>query len=315
MELRQLAYLEAVIDTGTFAAAAERVHVAQPALWSQVRGLEREWGVPLFERDGRRVRPTAALLALREPLRAALAHSSRLREHVDAARTGLAAPVRIPSSTYPQVARLIAESIATYAAAYPGAPLPVRVPLGTASVYDALAAGEIDLTAGVPPEAHAFQSAPLRDVEIVAVGPGLRTGPIEVRELAVRPLALLTRDFQSRRRLDEAFAAERLVPHVVYEDIFPDALVVLAKRGVATAVLVSDALPLDHRGPAATVRRRGRSLGGQLLLLWRDDATLSTAARRFRDVMLGRLPGVTGKGARRARAASVQRRWPGPRAR
>jgi len=312
MELRQLAYLEAVIESGTFAAAAEREHVAQPALWSQVRALEREWGITLFERSGRRVRPTPVLLALRDPLRAVLASSARLREQVEATRTGRAGPVRIPSASYPQIARLVAEAIATYAERYPDAPLPTRVPMGTASVYEALARGDIDLTAGVPPKGYEFASAPLRDVEVIAVGPGIRRDPVDVRELADRPLALLTPEFQSRRVLDRAFAAERLMPHVVYEDSYAEALIVLARRGVATAVMVSDALPSDFDLPVAPVRHRGRSLGGVLSLLWRDEATLSTSARRFRDVLLSV---ATRRVAPRARAGARQRRPPARRAR
>lgn len=313
MELRQLAYLEAVIETGTFGAAAEREHVAQPALWTQVRALEREWGIPLFERSGRRVRPTAALLALRDQLRAVLSDTARLREQIEATRTGRAGPVRIPSTTYPQVARFVAEAIAEYARRYPGAPLPTRVPVGTASVYEALERGEIDLTAGVPPKGHRFRSAPLEPVEVVATGPGIHGPTIEVRELADRALAVLTRDYQSRRALDAAFQALRVAPTIVYEDSFPEALTVLARRGVAVAILVSDALPADFTEPVAAVRHDGRSLGGQLMLLWRDDETLSTSARRFRDVLLETPRTLTAAGAKqRERGASRSRHRTGP---
>jgi len=309
VELRQLAYLEAVLATGTFAAAAEREHVAQPALWVQVRALEREWGVPLFERSGRRVRPTAAVLALRGPLRVLLADAARLSEHVEATATGRAGPIRIPAATYPQVATFVAEAIAEYALRYPGAPLPTRVPIGTASVYEALARGEIDLTAAVPPAGHPFASAPLHEVRIVALGPGIRGGVIDVRELAGRPLAVLTPDYQSRRELDAALRTEHLFPHIAYEDVHPDALLVLARRGVAVAVLVSDALPRELDLPIADVRHRGKPLGGRLSLLWRDEATLSTSARRFRDVLLETAAtGARTPVTRRARAASRPRR-------
>ena len=314
MELRQLAYLDAVVETGTFAAAAEREHIAQPALWSQVRALEREWGVPLFERDGRRVRPTQALLSLRGLIRSALSDAARLQDLVDATRSGNAGPVRIPSSTYPQVARFIAEAIAEYATRYPGAPLPTRVPIGTASVYDALARGDIDLAAGVPPAGHQFRSTPLRTVRVVAIGPGITDESIDVRELARHPLALLTRDYQSRRQLDAAFAAERCEPRIVYEDIYAETLIVLAARGVATAALVNDALPERVDLPIATVMHRGREMGGELRLLWRDDVTLSTAARRFRDVLVELGP-VSWPVGRRERAASRPRRPRAARAR
>ena len=56
--LRQLEYLVAVADLGTFGAAAESVHVSQPAMSAQIAELEQRLGVTLFERDRRGARVT-----------------------------------------------------------------------------------------------------------------------------------------------------------------------------------------------------------------------------------------------------------------
>lgn len=78
--LRQLEYLIAIADTGTFSAAAKKTYVSQPSLSIQVKDMEDFLGVPLFER-GRR----GALLT---PVGAQLAKRARIiLSEVEALRT------------------------------------------------------------------------------------------------------------------------------------------------------------------------------------------------------------------------------------
>lgn len=75
--LRQLEYLVALARTLVFREAAERCHVTQPALSTQIQQLERSLGVVLFERDRRNV-------ALTDAGRRAVARAERVLAEVDA---------------------------------------------------------------------------------------------------------------------------------------------------------------------------------------------------------------------------------------
>lgn len=60
MDLKQLRYFSAVVEQGSISAAARALFMSQPPLSTQVRQLEKELGVRLFERDGRKLTITPA---------------------------------------------------------------------------------------------------------------------------------------------------------------------------------------------------------------------------------------------------------------
>ena len=66
MNLSQLRAFDAVVRTGSFTAAAERLFVSQPAVTNHVKALEAYYEVSLFQRHGRGVEPTELGLKLAE---------------------------------------------------------------------------------------------------------------------------------------------------------------------------------------------------------------------------------------------------------
>ena len=85
MDLRQLRYFLTVAEERRFAAAARRLHIAAPSLSQQIRALERDLRVTLFERTTRGAELTPAGRVLAERARVVLAEVDRAREDVRSA--------------------------------------------------------------------------------------------------------------------------------------------------------------------------------------------------------------------------------------
>ena len=60
MELRQLSYFTTIVNEGNISQAAKKLNISQPPLSHQMKLLEAELGVTLFERGSRRIRLTPA---------------------------------------------------------------------------------------------------------------------------------------------------------------------------------------------------------------------------------------------------------------
>ncbi|MCS7082586.1 MAG: LysR substrate-binding domain-containing protein [Bacteroidetes bacterium] len=240
MELRQLRYLLAVAEEGSITRAAERVYVTQPALSQQLQLLERELGVALLDRSGRRVRLTPAgellVRGARRALRELEEARSAIRELVGLERGELAVGAVQTVNAY-----LIPSALARFWTRHPKVRLRVRE-LSADEIERAVIDGQLDLGLSfVPPHLAGLEVEPLFVEELVLfVRPGHPlAGRAQVRlcELDGVPLALLPPSFCTRRLWDRCAAEADLKPVVAAELNTIDGLLRLAHRvDLATAL-------------------------------------------------------------------------------
>ncbi len=95
MNLRQLRYFAAAVEHRSVTRAAERLHIAQPALGQHIRALEAELGVPLLDRHSRGVTATAAGELLYARSREILDLITRTEQEVVALGNGVARAITL----------------------------------------------------------------------------------------------------------------------------------------------------------------------------------------------------------------------------
>ena len=186
IDLRLMRYVIAVAKEGGFARAAERLMMAQPPLSRQIRDLERELGVTLFERRPV-VRLTEAGRVFVKCARTILAESDRLVERTVLASRGEYGTIRV-GYIYSAVFDTLPQLVAAMGKSYPGVTVNVRDGW-TPELDAALLAGTYDLVLSRDmPQRPEYQRETLRCERLVAVvgegHPLVQAGRARLRDFA-----------------------------------------------------------------------------------------------------------------------------------
>jgi DNA-binding transcriptional LysR family regulator len=280
MELRQLEYFVAVAEEANFTRAAERVHVAQPAVSAAIQRLERELGEPLLDRSHRTVRLTAAGAAALPHARAALAAAADIRLAIDELTELVRGTVTIGTVTSHSVD--IPSLLADFHAEHPE----VEITLSTDSsdaLIDKVRTGRLDAAiVSVGPD----ERPDGLDVEVVtdeAIQAAVATTDdlasrktIRLTDLADRQIIALPVGAGVRHQFDAACARAGVTPRIAFEASTPLALAELAERGLGVAI-VPASVPRGRDGLHAL--SIVPQLRGRLVLAWRSGGPMSPAAR------------------------------------
>lgn len=281
MDLRLLRYFVAVVDAGSVTAAAREVRVAQPSLSRQVRGLERQLGLALFDRTdgrltlssaGRRFLPVARDLLARADLAARAAQEIR-----DGALSDLT--ISCPATTLTDV---IAPFLATWT---DEDPMPRVEELLPAQIYPSLATGA-DLAVGTSPPPAPLAALPLASLPVWAYvradHPWAGRGTVRLTDLADEPLLVLGPEQHSRQALDAAALGAGIGPDRVTEFATAEVAQAVAAAGRGVAIVSDD--PRFGLVPLR-VRHDRRDLTIRLHAAWLPDhhaaGTLASVARRL----------------------------------
>ena len=287
--LRQLRVFAAVARYGSFTRAARELHLTQPAVSQQIKLLEQEAGLPLFEHIGRKIHVTAAG---QELLRYATQVTDQLREAGEmlAAMRGLKRGVLKLGAV--STAKYFAPSLlSAFAPAYPD--VTIRFSVGNREeVIKLLAANEIDLVImGRPPRelatvAAAFAKHPL--AIIASPNHPLATKRrIPVKQLANENFVIREDGSGTRAAMEHVFKAHGTAYRTSMEVTSNETIKQAVMAGMGLSFISMHTVMLElATGKLVTLNVTGLPLVRDWFVIHLRDKKLSPIAQAFRSFLL-----------------------------
>lgn len=293
-------YFAEVADTGSFTRAAERLHVAQPAVSMAVRKLEEELELTLLSRRDRKVSLTAEgevfLGHVRRTLAGIEAASQEMGEMRGLARGEVRVGIPPMMSAY-----YFPDLLCEFARRYPALRLSVSGE-GASSIRKMILAGEIDMgvVAGPAHGEHAeeLETRPLVREEVVAVVPPghpfARKRSVRFDDFFREPLVFYKEGYYLRELLSGLRREKGGALRIVAETNLYTLVRSLVRRGLGISAILRMAVA-DAPGLVAVPFDPPLHL--DLEIAWKRSGWLSRANRAFLDFLAERLRGYGTEGA------------------
>ncbi|AMN40611.1 LysR family transcriptional regulator [Rhodoplanes sp. Z2-YC6860] len=267
MDVRFLDTLISVIESGSVAEAARRLHLTAAGVSQRIRSLEDEIGVRLVARSGRTVRPTAAAAAILDRARTVQREVRDLK--AIAASGTLTGEVRlgvIPSL----LCGLIPNILSRFAAAHPQIELRVSRN-NSVELYRKLLDGEIDAAVTSHPTfaiPKTCEWAMLREEPFVLVTPGWMPPRHPHAILKSEPFIRLDRQVYAGQLIDNYLRKAGIRPRERLELDGLEAIVVMVDRGLGVAIAPDWAPPWPEGLTLRKLALPDRSFVRRTGLLW-----------------------------------------------
>ncbi|MGU3290927.1 LysR family transcriptional regulator [Williamsia sp. M5A3_1d] len=286
MELRQLQYLVAVADEGGFTRAARRLYVTQSGISAQIRRLERELGVTLFDRGARVATPTAAGAVAIDHARRVLAEVRALGRAI--VEVGDLVQGRLDLGVVTAFGSgALVEALAEYHRAHPDVAIEL-VEGQSAALVDRVREADLDVAlVGVAeaPPAGLESRVLVRDRLVVGVTrdhPLARSTHLTMAEVCAHPIVCLPVGNGIRVAFEMNCARAEVVADVRLEASAPDAIADLAARGLGVAVLSESSIGESRADGLVSVLIEDAPVHALLALVWRPEPV--PAVRRWLEI-------------------------------
>lgn len=285
----------AVVDYGTFTAAADVLHITQPSLSKRIRALEREVGAQLFVPAGRRMVLTEVGREMLAPARRILRETAALRVLGRAERNLEHGLLRVGGQP-----SLLSTCVPYYVARlhrrFPNLRIEVVGLESGRELMDAVRLARVDVAFGVavraPEDVQLEQLG--RQEFLVVLPPGaadeaVPDGVVDAETLTAHTLVTLPRGTSIRAMTDAAYESFGVRAHDLLVTTQRDALVLLAVHGAGLTVVPRTLAELGQR-MGARVARFPTPITRPVSIAYRRSERRSTALASFLDLVHASAP-------------------------
>ena len=282
MELRHLRYFLAVADTLHFTKAAQGLPVSQPALSAQVKQLEQEVGVPLFDRVGRSVQLTRAGIIFREHARRAL-REMELAQTAIAEAEGLEGGALAVGVVQTVNAYLVPEIVSRFSTMYPHVVLKLDE-LSGPDIESGVKDGLLDLGIGfVPVTSDRVESQQMFEEDFVLITSSRHRLAsrrlLSMSSLTDQALILLPGLCCTRQLLDASFEQAGVRPTVIVEMNSIEGILATVRTSKLATILPRLALGLKPNASLRAISLKHPTPRRGIGLLWKKGGYRSGAAQ------------------------------------
>jgi LysR family transcriptional regulator, low CO2-responsive transcriptional regulator len=289
LSLKQLRVFEAAARHGHFGRAAAEIHLTQPAVSIQLKQLEAQLGMPLFEQIGRRMHLTPPG---KELLRHTLAILAQLREADDALRSfrsDKGGELHIASTTTAEY--FVPQLLAEFRRDRPSLKIRLTVKNREAVVRE-LAENTIDLALmGRAPETLDTLAVPFAKHPFVIIAavdhPLAGRSNIRLAELTDEPFLIRERDSGTRHAMERHFSARRFRPAETIEIGSNETIKQAVMAGMGVSFISTHTIGLElASGRLIVLQVAGMPVVRDWCVIHRTQKRLSAVAAAFKAYLL-----------------------------
>ncbi|PFW52691.1 LysR family transcriptional regulator [Bacillus cereus] len=284
IELRQLKYFLAVSKELHFTKTAEKLNISQPSLSQQIRALEHEVGMPLFDRIGKKISLTEAGKIL-------LLHTKTIFHEIEQARSaiqdlnGLQHGSLTIGSLLTVVNYLLPPAILNFNKLYPNIELSV-LGLRTGDIREKLLQNELDIgITFLPVQDKEIVSIPLYKSELTLVVPTGHTlterSHISIVELQDYPLILLPKNFFLTELITSHCHKFDFTPKPILEISTMESLIQMVSKGMGITVLPKPYIDFLQNTNIQALKIKDPTPTIDIGLIYRKDKYMCAATRAF----------------------------------